>query len=85
MQTLIDAIAGVLIIPGNLLREMIVAIPLWAAKGIFILYPVLLLVLVFTRDPESMKGKLHLLGDRIDIRPIAAAALVMQILIYAYF
>jgi len=83
---MLDAIADLLKIPGDFFGNLIHAVPLPMAKGIFILYPIILILWVFTFKKEEVQGKLHLCGDRtIDIRFFAIATLIGQIIIYSIF
>ncbi len=73
-------------IPGEALRQLILAIPLSGAKALFILYPILLIIWVLMFKKEEVQGKLSLWGDKtIDIRPFAIIALIGQIIIYSIF
>lgn len=85
MQTFADWMASILRGPGEFLREASLAIPLSAAKGIFIGYFVLLLVWVLTMRKSEVIGNLPGTSKTIDLRPYAAAALIGQILIYLAF
>jgi len=85
MQNLVDGIASLIRIPGDALREAVVAVPLWAAKGIFLLYPLILLIWIYSMRESEVKGNLPGTDKVIDLRLYAAAALVMQIIIYAVF
>ena len=85
MQTLADSFANLLRGPGEALREATMAIPLSVAKGIFILYFTVLLVLVLTMRKSEVVGELPGKKTPIDLRPYAAAALIGQIAIYLIF
>ncbi|MEW6237838.1 MAG: hypothetical protein AB1656_20825 [Candidatus Omnitrophota bacterium] len=85
MQNLIDGFASLIRLPGDALREAVVAIPLWAAKGIFLFYPLILLIWIYSMRESEVKGELPGAKKIIDLRPYAAASLIMQIVIYAIF
>ncbi len=85
MQTLIDAIANILRVPGDYLRELTLMIPHSAARTIFILYFAALLVWVLTMPKSEVCGVLPGKKEPIDLRPYAAAALIGQIMIYSLF
>ncbi len=85
MQTMADWIASILRGPGGLLREWTLQIPLTAAKGIFILYYLILLVWVLTMRRSEVTGILPGKKTTLDLRPYAAAALIGQIVIYLIF
>lgn len=86
LQTILDPIATLLMYPGEAIRQLILAIPMSGVKGIFIAYPILLILWVFSFKKEELQGKLHLFGDMtIDVRPFAFASLLGQVIIYSIF
>lgn len=85
MQTLADWIASILRVPGDALREFTLQIPLSAAKGVYILYFVILLIWVLKMRKSEVVGLLPGKKTPIDLRPYAAAALIGQIVIYIIF
>lgn len=86
LQPILDPIALILQYPGEAIRQIILAIPITGAKGLFIAYFVFLIVWMLRFKNEEVQGKLHLFGNlTIDIRPVALIALVGQIIIYYMF
>ncbi len=85
MQTLIDLIASLLRIPGDFLRELVIAIPLGVARMLFLLYFALLIFWVLTRPKSDVQGTLPISKKQIDLRPYAIVALSGQIIIYLMF
>ena len=85
MQALIDSIADLLRFPGDWLRNLSLLVPLWAAKGLFLLYPIILFIWVVLKDRSEVKGEVQLRKKEVDLRPYAAIALILQVVIYAVF
>ncbi|HOJ59201.1 MAG TPA: hypothetical protein PK878_02850 [bacterium] len=85
MQYLADVIASILRIPGEALRELTMAIPLWMARGFFLLYFAILLVWILTMKRSEIVGNLEGRDKPLNLRPYAAAAIILQMIIYAYF
>lgn len=86
LQPILDPIATLLLYPGEGIRQLILAIPVSGVKAIFIAYPILLIIWVFSFKKEELQGKLHLFGNTtIDLRPIAFASLIGQVFIYYIF
>ncbi len=82
---MIEFIVSILQIPGAFLREIILAIPLWVAKILFIIYPLLLLIWVLRMDKSEVKDDLPGTGKKIDLRPYVAVSLLGQVVIYLIF
>jgi len=80
-----DLIASYLRGPGDALREAVMAIPLSVAKGIFIVYFILLILWVLSMKKSEVEGPLHGVRKSINLRPYAVAALLGEIVIYAIF
>ena len=87
-----DFIANLLRGPGDIMRDWVLAIEkltwngeMWAAKGFFILYFVLLITWVITIPKDEMRFKLVSLDKEISLRPFAIASLCTMIVIYLIF
>ena len=86
LQPILDPIALILQYPGEMFRQLILAIPLSGAKAIFLAYPIILILWVMMFKKEEVQGKLHLCGNwTIDIRPVVLIALLGQVIIYYIF
>ncbi len=85
LHSYIDWIVTVFYGPGELLRNLTLVIPMWLAKGFFILYPILLLVWVYNMRESEVKGELPGKRKAIDLRPYVAVSLIGQVFIYLYF
>jgi len=80
-----DLVANILRVPGDMMRNVVVAIePPWA-KGIFIAYFILLMVWVITIPKEEMRFKLESANKEISLRPFALLSLTTCIVIYLVF
>lgn len=82
MQNLADWIASILRVPGDWLRELTVAVPVNAARGIFLLYFSILLIWVITMKKSETSGTVPGKKKPLDLRYYAAAALVIQLILY---
>ncbi len=82
---MIDFIVSILQFPGEIMRDFILAIPLWLAKGLFILYPLLILIWIFSMEKSEVKDEIPDTGQKINLRPFVAISLVGQIVIYIIF
>lgn len=80
-----DPLADWLRQPGAAMREWVLTIPMWAAKGFFIVYYVGILVWVFLKKKEEVQGQLPYREKLFDVRPIVALSLLGLILIYVVF
>jgi len=85
MQNLADWIASILRVPGEWLRDLTVAIPINAARGLFILYFSILLIWVITMKKSETSGTVPGKKTPIDLRYYAAAALITQLILYLKF
>lgn len=83
LQALADGIAAGLRVPGGLLRDLMLMIPISAVQIIFVLVPVPLLLWILTLDRRDLCGQIHGSHRPVNLRPFAIAALVIQILLYA--
>ena len=68
---------------GDLFRELLLAVPLWVVRGLFIALPILLLVWVLTlpRQQTTPPGRAPRAGENLKVW--AALALLIQICIYS--
>ncbi|MGI6456326.1 MAG: hypothetical protein ACOX5R_12000 [bacterium] len=82
---MIDIIADILRIPGEALRQLMLVIPLWLVRILFLAYPTVLLIWVFLMKRSETHGHVHGRESEVDLRPYAAVALISQIIIYAVF
>ena len=82
MQKLADWIASILRVPGDWLRELTVAVPVNAARGIFLLYFSILLIWVITMKKSETSGTVPGKKKPIDLRYYAAAAIIVQLILY---
>ena len=67
---------------GDFLRELLLRVPLGAARGLFVATLVLLLVWVLRLPPGETADRTAD-GTRHNLKPWAALALIVQIVIYA--
>ena len=56
MQSLFDPIATILRVPGDWFREMVLAVPMNAVRGIFLLYYLVLLIWVLMLKESEVCG-----------------------------
>ena len=82
MQNLADWIASILRVPGDWLRELTVAVPVSAARGIFLLYFSILLIWVITMKKSETSGTVPGKKKPLDLRYYAAAAIIVQLILY---
>lgn len=85
MQSLFDFIASVLRVPGDWLRELVIAVPMSAVRVIFLVYYLVLLVWVMTMRKSEVCGALPGKKKPLNLRFYAALALIIQIVLYAVF
>lgn len=85
MDSLAAFVTSVLIGPGDAIRQLILTIPLWVVRIIFILYPIVLLIWVMQMDESEVKGDLPGSQRKVDLRPYVAAAMIGQVIIYIVF
>jgi hypothetical protein len=84
-NALADFIVEFLRGPGDVMRDWVLAVPMWMAKGFFILYFVILISWVITIPKDEMRFKLEKLGKEISLRPFAVVSLCTMIIIYLIF
>ena len=82
---MVDLIVSLLQVPGEIMRNFILAIPLWIARGLFILYPVVLLWWIFSMEKSEVRDVIHGQTKPVDLRPFVAISLIGQIVIYLIF
>ena len=80
-----DAIANVLRVPGDMMRDMLLAIPMPVAKGIFITWFLFLIVWVMRLPREEVMYKPEGSDREVPLRPFAVSALSLMIIIYLIF
>jgi len=82
--TVADAIANLFRGMGDVMRGWMLAIPLPVAKGVFIVYFLILIVWVIKLPDNEVT--LALTGGKIiHLRPYALASLIIMVLIYLVF
>ena len=85
MQSLANWIASLLRVPGDWLRELILAVPMNAARGLFLFYYLVLLIWVLTLKESEVCGTVPGKKKPLNLRPYAILALVVQLVLYAIF
>ena len=68
---------------GELLRDLLLRVPLGAARGLFVATLVLLLIWVLRLAPEETTDRAFD-GTRHNLKPWATLALFVQIVIYLF-
>ena len=69
---------------GNSIRDLLLPLPLWAVRVVFVAVPVLLLVWVLRLPRELTVSPEHPDSQWRNLRWWASAALAVQIVIYAW-
>ena len=85
MTSIADAISTILQIPGRIMQDLVLAIPIEAAKGVFILYFLILLVWVMLLPKEEAEFQPSEGGSVRSLKPMTALSLSIIIAIYLYF
>lgn len=85
LNPIADAVAPLFRIPGEVMRQWVVAIDVSWAKAIFIAYFALLLLWVLLLPKSEVIARQETTGKSVNLRPYAIAALVSQIVIYLIF
>ena len=85
MTSIADLISTILQIPGDIMRSIVLAIPMALAKGIFIGYFLILLVWVMFLPKEEAQFQPSEGGQTRTLKPMVAVSLAIIIAIYAYF
>ncbi len=70
---------------GESLRAFLLTIPLWFAKGLFILYYASILVWVLLKDKSQVQGEIPGRKKPFDVRPLVITSLGALILVYIIF
>ncbi|PCJ55354.1 MAG: hypothetical protein COA73_13615 [Candidatus Hydrogenedentota bacterium] len=83
--TVADAVANILRVPGDILRDWALAIPMPVAKGIFIAWFVFLIIWVLRLPRDEVIYKSEGSDREVSLRPFAIAALSCMIVIYLIF
>lgn len=85
MTSIADIISTVLQIPGQIMRDIVLAIPMPLARGIFIAYFLTLLVWVMLLPKEEAQFQPSEGGQVRSLKPMTAVSLAIIIGIYLYF
>lgn len=85
MNSIADAISTILQIPGKIMGDIALAIPIEAAKGIFIAYFLVLLFWVMFIPKEEAQFQLIEGGKIYSLKPMTAVSLAIIIAIYLIF
>jgi hypothetical protein len=80
-----DSLSSILQVPGEAMRSLALMVPMPVAKGIFILYFVILIVWVATLPREASVFKPGMLKKEISLKPFAIFSLSLMIVIYLIF
>lgn len=80
-----DAISPILQVPGEALRNLTLMIPIGTAKGIFILYFLILIAWVATLPRNESVFEPEMLKREISLKPFAIFSLSLMIIIYMIF
>ncbi len=79
-----DAIASLFRGMGDVMRGWMLAIPMSVAKGVFIVYFIILIVWII-KLPENEVTLALTSGKIVHLRPYALASLIFMVLIYLVF
>jgi len=82
MQTLCDTVAQALRVPGDAMRDVLLAVPLPIARFLFLAIPAMLLLWALLMDPSRLRGQFSEHGRTVNLRPYILIALAIQIAIY---
>ncbi|HIA46733.1 MAG TPA: hypothetical protein EYN96_01870 [Candidatus Hydrogenedentes bacterium] len=85
LTSIADAFSSVLQVPGEALRNLTLMIPIGAAKGIFILYFLILIAWVATLPREESVFEPEMLKREVSLKPFAIFSLSLMIVIYMIF
>ena len=80
-----DFIAPILQVPGEAMRNIVLMVPMPVAKGIFILYFLILIVWVATLPRHESVFEPQMLKKEISLKPFAIFSLSLMIVIYLIF
>jgi hypothetical protein len=84
-QSVADFFAGILRVPGDAMRQWVVAVPVEAARGIFLVYFLILCIWILTLPQREVVVAHPRTGKLVNLRYVALLALVSQIVIYWVF
>ena len=85
MNNLADTLSSILQVPGEILGNIALMIPISMAKGIFILYYLILITWVITLPREQTVFEPSFLKKEVNLKPFAVCSLAFMIAIYLYF
>ncbi|MBN4046731.1 hypothetical protein JYT90_00250 [bacterium AH-315-P07] len=85
LTTIADAFSSILQVPGEAMRNLTLLIPIGVAKGIFILYFVILIAWVATLPRDESVFEPEMLKREISLKPFAIFSLSLMIIIYMIF
>ena len=85
MNSLADTLSTILQVPGEILGNIALMVPISMAKGIFILYYLTIITWVITLPKEETVFEPSFLKKEVNLKPFAIAALSFMIVIYLYF
>lgn len=85
LTSIADAFSSILQIPGEAMRNLVLMVPMPVAKGIFILYFLILIVWVASLPRKESVFKLEMFKKEISLKPFAIFSLSLMIAIYLYF
>lgn len=80
-QMIADPIAMALRVPGDALRQVAMMVPMWMAKGFFLLYYILVVIWVWVMKKERTVHPLPGREKPFDLRPLATVSMVCLIII----
>ena len=85
MNSIANIISSILQVPGDILRDIVLAIDIGVAKGIFILYFLILMVWVLFLPKEEAEFQPKQGGKAYSLKPMTVVSLSIIIVIYLYF
>ena len=85
MTSIADLISTILQIPGQIMHDLVLAIPIRAAKGIFIAYFLILFFWVMFLPREEAQFQPVEGGKIYSLKPMTAVSLSIIIAIYLIF
>jgi hypothetical protein len=85
LTSIADFISPILQVPGEAMRNLVLMIPMPVAKGIFILYFLILIAWVATLPKNETVFTPELLNKEISLKPFAIFSLSLMIVTYLVF
>ena len=85
MNSIADKLSSILQVPGDAMRNLVLMIPIEVAKGIFILYFLILIAWVATLPKNETVFTPQMLNKEISLKPFAIFSLSIMIVIYMVF